>query len=406
MKSNSPDPPERRRYPRAALQLPVEFYEIGGGQQVARGSTINVSPAGLLVHLPDAEADLLDGPVRVHIGPPVGHEMERNGLFTGRSLRVVSREPLRCALEVLGAPPDFLFVPELVGKHPSMVEIKRSLLEVAEYDVNVLIQGESGTGKNVIADLIHAYSQRSCFPVVRVNCPSIPHELLESELFGHEKGAFTDASSAQPGLLRMANRGTIVLDEISAMPIAMQAKLLQAAEEKRFIPVGSAETIEVDLRVCALTNDNLKKRVAEGAFREDLFYRLNEICMTVPPLRKRKSDIPLLADYFLRKYSAKFSKVYEPLSESATRSFIDYPWFGNVRELENTIKSGLIMGRFSLPEADEPRTETVPAGLAEERSDEPPIGTNLERVRAQAVEDAERRAVLQALRASDYNRTR
>jgi len=407
MRQQPPKQPERRRHLRTELQLPVELFDASGSQRLAVGTTLNLSPGGLLLQLPDADEKALSGPLKLQLGLPQAVRAGRNSLFRCRSVRVEGDSPLLCAIEVLGAPPESLLVPELVGNHPSILEIKRSLLEIVDYDVNVLIQGETGTGKNVVGEVIHRYSRRAGFPVVRVNCPAIPEKLLESELFGHEKGAFTDASTAQPGLFRIANKGTLVFDEISAIPTAMQAKLLQVIEDKTFIPVGSCQTVEVDVRICAATNDNLEQKMAEGQFRRDLFYRLNEISITLPPLRQRWSDIPLLADYFLRKYSSRFGKDYVPFSDAILETFQEYPWPGNVRELENTIKSGVIMGRFAIPGLERAKSD-VTRGLrsASGLSGASLSGKNMDEVRAQAVEDAERHAVLQALKASDYNKTR
>ncbi|MHC4591639.1 MAG: sigma 54-interacting transcriptional regulator [Planctomycetota bacterium] len=407
MKGKPTQQPDRRKYARADLQLPVEFYSMSGGKRLAAGTTLNVSAGGLLVQCPDADDAVLAAPFKVHVGGPLSGRSKKGGLFRARSLRVEGRAPLRCAVEVLGAPPAFLLAPELIGKHLSIVDIKKRILNIANYDVNVLIQGESGTGKNVVADLIHQSSRRAGFPAVRVNCPAIPENLMESVLFGHEKGAFTDASVAQPGLFRVANRGTLVFDEISAIPPGMQAKLLQAIEEKKFIPVGSCETAEVDVRIVAITNDDLEERIDEGTFREDLFYRLKEISLTVPPLRLRASDIPLLADHFLRKYSTKFTKEYVPINEALLSTFQEYSWPGNVRELENTIKSGVIMGRFSIPGLDRPQKRVERAVAAPDGAfAHSARGKNMQQVRAQAVAGAEKQMVLQALKNSDYNKTR
>ena len=259
----------------------------------------------------------------------------------------------------------------------------------------MLIRGETGTGKNVAAKLIHKYSARSNSPFVRQNCPSTPETLLESQFFGHEKGAFTDAKSARPGVFRLAHRGTIVLDEISALPCSLQAKLLQTIEEKKFFPVGGSREVEVDVRIIATTNDDLEEMMRKGTFRKDLFYRLNELSVTLPALRDSKSDIPLLADYFLRKYSSAFGRAYRPCSKSWIEMFQNYPWPGNVRELENIIKRSILIGRGEAFEGVTGRRK---------RSAEGPMKT-IEQLRRQA-SDAEKLAILRAVEFADHNRTR
>jgi transcriptional regulator with PAS, ATPase and Fis domain len=339
---------ERRRYPRAAIQLPLQLYAVGADRRLAEGVTVNVSPVGLLAECTLIAGELHGELVDVRVGLPLLASGEEDERFRARVLRVEEGGVVRCAVEVLGTPPASLLAPELLGSHSSIVDVKRQMLSVLNYDVNVLIRGDSGTGKNVVAALIHRYSRRSSGPFIRVSCPSIPDTLLESQLFGHEKGAFTDARQSRPGLFRIAHGGTIVLDEISAVAPFVQAKLLQAIEEKRFMPIGSREAVHVDVRILATTNDDLEKKMREGSFRRDLFYRLNEIELMLPPLRNRKTDIPLLADYFLRKCSAEFEKDYRPLGGSTLRLLQDYGWPGNVRELENTIKRGVLTGQFDM----------------------------------------------------------
>jgi transcriptional regulator with PAS, ATPase and Fis domain len=209
---------------------------------------------------------------------------------------------------------------------------------VAPTDSTVLIQGESGTGKELVATSIHDNSERSDKPFVKLNCAAIPEELLESELFGHEKGAFTGASKFKPGKFDMANGGTIFLDEIGDMPLNLQAKILRVLQEQEFYRVGGSRTIRVDVRIIASTNKNLEKMVQEGSFREDLFYRLNVFTLHLPPLRERKEDIPLLVDYFLQKVPKKVE-----ISSVALQMLVAFSWPGNIRELENTIESASVI---------------------------------------------------------------
>ena len=343
--------------------------------------------------------------VRVHLGPPAEMWPVQNGFFKGRIKRPEGGPVSRCAVEFLDEPPPSVLVPELVGSHPCIVEVKKALLTLAEHDVNVLLQGESGTGKNVVAALIHRYSARSAAPFVPINIPAIPDTLLESQLFGHEKGAFTDARQSRPGLLRAANRGTVVLDEISSIPLSVQAKLLGAIQDKKFLPVGRDEMVTVDVRLVATTNDNLEGRMREGAFREDLFYRLNETGLVLPPLRERAIDVLILADHFLRRYCWEFGRDYSPIDQDTAERFVKYSWPGNVRELENTIRRGVLLGQFRTADTSRAASAGIDAELLtgdahSESSSGPPRGI-------QAAKAAtERQGILEALAECRYDRTR
>jgi DNA-binding NtrC family response regulator len=326
--------------------------------------------------------------------------------FSGRVVRVGGQQRNLVAVEVLGQQPPFLRAPELVGRHPSILAVKDELLKIAHYDINVLIQGETGTGKNVVAEAIHRHSRRADAPFVRVNCPSIPPGLVESELFGHEKGAFTDARTARPGLFRLASRGTLLLDEVSVVPPAVQAKLLQAIEQKAFMPVGGSELVEVGTRIIATTNENLQTRMEQGLFREDLFHRLNEAPIRLPALRDRQSDIALLAEYFLHKYAAEFGKPYQPPDQGTMEMLLVYPWPGNVRELSNCLRYGVVTGTFR-PPVEMARAETKGAGasLAGAEDRDAPVAP-LREAREHAVAEAERAAIINALKACRYNKSR
>jgi len=392
---------ERRACRRAELCLPVELYDRRGGQRLASGRTVDVSAGGLLVECPELNGTHVGQQLQVRVGLAQQAWPHRGGRFEARVVRVDG--PTRCALCALGEPPQFLLFPELIGLHPSILELKRGLLRILDHDVNVLVQGESGTGKNLVASLIHRYSRRRTAPCIRVNCPAIPDTLLESQLFGYEKGAFTDARSAQPGLLRMADRGVVVFDEISAIPFSMQAKLLQLLEEKRFIPVGARGPVEVDVRIVATSNDQLPQRIRDGAFREDLYYRLNEVTLQLPPLRERKDDLPLLADYLVHVYCQRFRRQYRPLDPDTIRMLMRYNWPGNVRELENTIMRGVLMGQFDRIDGPTPPPQPVAAPPdAAALTDPPSAGVPSLR---EAREAAERQALMTALIESDYNRT-
>jgi transcriptional regulator with GAF, ATPase, and Fis domain len=230
------------------------------------------------------------------------------------------------------------FFPEIIGESLAMRGLLSLIMKVAPTDSTVLILGESGTGKELVATSLHENSLRKEQPFVKLNCAAIPQDLLESELFGHEKGAFTGATAFKPGKFDMANRGTLFLDEIGDMPLPLQAKILRALQEQEFYRVGGSRTIKVDVRFIASTNKNLEKLVQEGAFREDLFYRLNVFTLHLPPLRERREDIPVLVDYFLK----KLPKPVE-ISSLALQMLMAYPWPGNIRELKNVVESAALI---------------------------------------------------------------
>jgi len=224
-----------------------------------------------------------------------------------------------------------------------MKEIDEVLQQVAETDVTVLILGESGVGKEIVARRVHSLSERREAPYVKVNCAALPHELLESELFGYEKGAFTGATKSKPGKFELASQGTIFLDEIGEMDLGTQAKLLQVLQDNEFSRLGGTQNIRVDVRVLTATNKNLENMVANQQFREDLYYRLNVINVLVPPLRERKEEIPVFCDSFTKKYARQFNKKVFRLPESLMEAFQRHDWPGNVRELENMIKRYVVL---------------------------------------------------------------
>ncbi len=225
----------------------------------------------------------------------------------------------------------------------SMKEIVKLAYRVAQTDATVLLMGESGTGKEILAKYIHSSSNRSKGNFVAVNCAAIPENLLESELFGYEKGAFSGATKMHKGKFEQADRGTLLLDEITEMPLGLQAKILRVIQEKKVDRLGSNTPIPVDVRIICTTNRNIEEEVKNGNFREDLYYRINVFPITVPPLRERKEDIPPLAEHFLKKYSKAFNKTIERISEKAMEILLNYSWPGNVRELENVIERGVVL---------------------------------------------------------------
>jgi len=239
----------------------------------------------------------------------------------------------------------------LIGKDPQMQLVYQLIQDVAGSDVTVLIQGESGTGKELVARAIHRFSTRQEKPFVVINCSAYPATLLESELFGHEKGAFTGATRQKPGRFEQGDGGTVFLDEIGEIPPPAQIKLLRVLQTRRFERVGGEQTLTIDVRILAATNKNLKREVEKGNFREDLFYRLNVIPIMLPPLRERQNDIPWLSLHFLRRFAAEKGKDLSDISSGAMRLLLDYSWPGNVRELENSIEHAVVLAKGSQLEA-------------------------------------------------------
>ncbi|MCL2232439.1 MAG: sigma 54-interacting transcriptional regulator [Treponema sp.] len=241
----------------------------------------------------------------------------------------------------------------IIAKSPVILEKLDIIERVAKTDSSVLILGESGVGKEIFAERLHLLSPRSTKPFVRVNCAAIPEGLLESELFGHVKGAFTNAIAARHGRFELADGGTIFLDEIAELPLGLQAKLLRVIQERKFEKVGSDTTITVDIRILAATNRDIEKQVEKGEFRSDLYYRLNVLPLYIPPLRQRPQDILLLAEFFLKKSMKKTRNNFNGFSEEAEEAMLSYSWPGNVRELENCIERACVIGKGEFIEAED-----------------------------------------------------
>lgn len=233
----------------------------------------------------------------------------------------------------------------IIGNSASIKKLQEMIRQIAPTDATVLLQGESGVGKEIFASAIHQNSMRSLGPFVKVHCGALPENLLESELFGHEKGAFTGASARRKGRFELANGGTIFLDEIGDISPAVQIKLLRVLQEREFERVGGEETIKTDIRIISATNKNLKQAVQDKLFREDLYYRLNVVELTIPPLRERKEDIPLLADFFLKNFSKKYSKQIDSFDTKAMKKLLTYSWPGNIRELQNSIETAVVLSK-------------------------------------------------------------
>ena len=248
---------------------------------------------------------------------------------------------------------------DLVGRSPAMRRVLRQVEQVAGTDATVLLLGETGTGKELVARSVHGRSRRKDRPLVKVNCATLPATLIESELFGHEKGAFTGALTRRVGRFELADGGTIFLDEIGDLPLELQAKLLRVLQEGEFERLGSASTLKVDVRVIAATNRDLRKAIADGSFRPDLYYRLRVFPIEVPPLRERRDDIPLLAWYFVTKHQGRLGKTIDKIPKSLMDALMTYGWPGNVRELENLIERALILSPGPTLQTDEHLGEPV-----------------------------------------------
>jgi len=283
---------------------------------------------------------------------------------------------------------------EILGSSEVMSRLLRDLERVAITDTSVLILGETGTGKELIARAIHNASKRAGKPLIKVNCAALPAALIESELFGHERGAFTGATAKRSGRFYLADGGTIFLDEVGELPLELQPKLLRVLQEGEFEPVGSSRTIKVNVRVIAATNRDLEKSVAAGQFREDLYYRLNVFPLTVPPLRDRRDDIAQLAQAFLRRASEKLGRTLEPFSAEAIARLHAYDWPGNVRELQNVVERSLIVAEDGRPNLKRalPSSQTLP-----------PTALDTERVlTVSELQDLEKKNLLVALRACEW----
>jgi two-component system response regulator AtoC len=302
----------------------------------------------------------------------------------------------------------------LCGDNPKMKEIRDIIEQVADTDITLLVRGDSGTGKELVARTVFQLSNRRDKPFVKVNCAALPSELLESELFGFEKGAFTGAQKRKLGKFEYANRGTIFLDEISEMHPALQAKLLQVLQDGEFSRLGGDGDIRVDTRVIAATNRNLEEAVSDGSFREDLYYRLNVVTILVPPLRDRRDAIPLLVDFFLKKNNEQYRKSLKSLSAETMDVFMQYHWPGNVRELENMVRRMVVLGNelAVLEEISERGVEGVAEEGASDFLDLEALGADfsngqgmdLKAISRRAAQVAEKRVIERVLQQTRWNR--
>jgi DNA-binding NtrC family response regulator len=300
--------------------------------------------------------------------------------------------------------------PRIVGEHASIREISQQIQRIAATDSTALLLGESGTGKELFARAIHHLSNRREQPFVALNCAAIPEGLVENELFGHERGAFTGAGARKVGKMDLAHHGTLFLDEIGELPLAIQAKLLRVLEERRFERVGGTQLLEVDVRIVVATNRDLQKLMQEKLFREDLYFRISAVPLTIPALRDRGNDVLLLADYFLEKFSREFAKPGLELSSDAKQRLLEYRWPGNVRELQNTLERAVILADglsirasgLQLP-SPKPDLQSMPDGMLPEKFS---WEGSLEQVTQRAAGHVERVLLESTLRDCQWNKTR
>jgi len=310
---------------------------------------------------------------------------------------------------------------QIIGKSPQIVKIRELIDQVASTNLNVLICGESGVGKELVAQELYLRSPRAKKPFVKINCAAIPRELLESELFGYSKGAFTGASQDKPGKFEMANQGVLFLDEIGDMPLELQAKLLQVLQDGQFSRLGSPRDLKVDTWIMAATNQDLEENIRKGTFREDLYYRLNIIKIYIPPLRERKEDIILLVNHFYRQFRKEYPRTRFQLTKQIKEYLQEYPWPGNVRELRNVVQRLVILKDWQTLKAEldlrrqegtRDRGKDQPAaqehgqvGEAGRTShEEVGVFLPLKEVKRRAIEEAERKAILSVLHKTNWNR--
>jgi two-component system response regulator AtoC len=303
-----------------------------------------------------------------------------------------------------------------IGDSGPMLKVKSVVEQVADSELSVLIRGASGTGKEIVARSLHELSSRREKPFIKVNCAAIPRDLLEAELFGYEKGAFTGAHKTKQGRFELADKGTMFLDEIGDMPMELQSKLLQVLEQHEFVRVGGIQNIHVETRIICATNRDLEQAIARREFRDDLFYRLNEITINLPPLKDRRNDIPLLVEHFIAKYNQLYERQHGPLSPEVMNQLIHFHWPGNIRQLENMLKQVVVRGDESIvndlirsagaiPEAaDSLYLEPVPvaAGPSGDRDD--PTGYSLKSRLGKTIAREESRLIAEVLQKTNWNR--
>jgi len=336
-------------------------------------------------------------------------EIHINGVLERRNLKQEVQE-LKSELQSQSAYANF------VGDSVPMTKVKEIIEQVADSELTVLIRGESGTGKEIAARSLHQLSSRKDHPFIKVNCAAIPRDLLEAELFGYEKGAFTGAHKTKQGRFEIANKGTMFLDEIGDMPMELQSKLLQVLEQQEFVRVGGISSIHVDVRIICATNKNLEQAIGEQSFRDDLFYRLNEITLYLPSLRERPEDVLLLVNYFVAKYNGLYNKQFEQLSDDTIKRLTAFNWPGNVRQLENMLKQVVVRGDESIiadlinlagtsfvPSVSTPLQASSAASLASGNAGEPESYSLKARI-GRTVAAEEMKLISEVLQKTNWNR--
>lgn len=377
--------------------MDIRMPELGGIEALQKIKTI--SP-GIPVIIMTAYAsvgtavDALKSGASDYLTKPL--DIEELKILVAKTLRINQLEAENIFLkERLNDRFDFS---SIIGHSPAMNSLFETMALVAPSEATVLIVGESGTGKELIANALHQNSPHKDRPFIKVNCAALPETLLESELFGHEKGAFTGAIARKQGRFQLAHKSSIFLDEIAEMAPATQAKILRVLQEREFEPLGSTQTIKVDTRVIAATNKNLETEIEEGRFREDLYYRLNVVTLAVPPMRERREDIPNLADFFLKRYADKNQRLIKGFTPRATDLLMRYDWPGNVRELENIIERAVIMARGEMITPME-----FPDNLKELDDDLKDVQINL--TPGRSLKEVEKTMILRTLEETGGNRT-
>jgi len=408
---------ERRCCKRELLELPLQIRSEQTQGDWVSALMLNASATGLSLTIPKESSLSPDEPVDLRLmlsksssyelGSGIIHHATIQDNCTVLGIELKERTP-------------FLTDVKMLGISSELLKIKSLLPQISNSGLNVLIRGETGTGKNVLAKLIHNVRRGEESPFIRVNCPSIPDSLFESELFGHEKGAFTDAKFSTPGYFRLAAEGTLLLDEISEIQPHLQAKLLSVIEDKNFIPVGGQKVIPVRANIIATSNLDLEKAVDEGRFRRDLYYRLCEIPIHIPSLRDRKIDVSLLANYFLLIYCKKFNRSFQLLSDTEIKILNDHSWPGNISEMENYMKQIALLGKFVIPSQVMPNNASKgylsPSEGAHRAPEEMDLGTDflndllaeentLPEIMKKMTEHMERTVILKILETCNQNKT-
>ncbi len=379
------------------LRTLEKLQEIRPGLKVVMLSC-STDPRNVVQAIRSGAADYLSKPFQIaELETVVRHSLNAApgpaGGDSGKELAAVEFEEIES---------DMFFV----AASPAMRKIREQVEQVANFNVPILILGESGTGKEVVARLVHKRSARATRPFIKVNCAALPADLLESELFGYEPGAFTGANRAKPGKFELCDTGTFLLDEIGELPAGLQAKLLHVIQDQEFSRLGSRSTIKVDVRVLAATNVDIQEAIATKTFREDLFYRLNAFTIQLPPLRDRREEIPLLLNQFMTRFALRYARAPLPLSPGLVNACVRYPWPGNLRELENFVKRYLILADESLVRSEmEEKINGLPAAVepAAPKGQLPPSGGLKSLVRS-VKDEAEIEAISRALEETKWNR--